>query len=379
MTENLEEKLKILRRDLHQNYAELSTKEFKTAKKIEEYLQENTNAEIFSVGKTGILALFKGKENGKNILLRADTDALPIKEINDFSHRSINPDVSHKCGHDGHTTIMLGVAELLTKNPINEGNILLLWQPAEENGMGAKAVSEDEKFQQFNIDQVFALHNLPGFPLHQILYKSGAFTANVRSLIIELNGKTSHAAEPEKGHNPALTISEILIFCDGITNNFPEKDDFFLITPIYSEFGTKDYGISAGKGELHLTIRSWSPKVFDQQVGMLLEKTKSICSKYDLKLETSWTQEFFSNQNDEKATDIIKKSATDLDLNHQELKNPFKWGEDFGLFTQNIPGAMFGIGSGENCPALHNPDYDFPDEITITASQLFYKILENAV
>lgn len=379
MSKKLFNDLKILRRDFHKNYAELSNLEFRTAQKIFDYLLENTEARIIKVGQTGVMAIFNGTKKGKTIMLRADTDALPISETNTFDHQSIDPNVSHKCGHDGHTTILLGVAELLTHNPIKKGNVILLWQPAEENGMGAKAVMEDKEFNKLKIDQVFALHNLPGIPLHKILYKSGAFTGNVKSLILKLEGRTAHAAEPEHGENPALAIAEILQFSDKITINNPSKKKFFLITPVYSEFGTKDYGISAGSGELHLTIRSWDPKWFDERVELLEKEIKKIATKYKLKVSHSWTQEFYSNQNDKEAVRIIKKSAQDLKLNHAKLKTPFKWGEDFGLFTQKIPGAMFGIGAGEDCPALHNPDYDFPDEITETAAELFYKILENAV
>ena len=379
MTPELVQKLKLQRRDFHKNYAELSTLEFKTCQKIFDYLLEYTDAKISKVGITGVMAVFKGTQKGKTIMLRADSDALPISESNNFEHKSINPLVSHKCGHDGHTTIMLGVAELLTKKPQKKGTVVLLWQPAEENGMGARAVMEDEHFKKLKIDQVFALHNLPGLPLNKIFYKKGAFTANVRSLIIKLTGRTAHAAEPEHGENPALAIAEILQFSQEITNNDPAKKKFFLITPVYSELGTKDYGISAGIGELHLTIRSWDPKWFENRVEVLRHETERICKKYGLQKDYTWTQEFFSNQNDKKAVNIIKKSAKELKLDHEKLKTPFKWGEDFGLFTQEIPGAMFGIGSGENCPALHNPDYDFPDEITETAATLFYKILQNAV
>ncbi|UUV21189.1 amidohydrolase [Paenimyroides aestuarii] len=377
--EKLAERLQKIRRDFHQNYAERSTQEFKTCKRIQEILKDYPAANVFPIGKTGVMAVFEGKGRGKTIMLRADTDALPIQETNDFAHKSIDPNVSHKCGHDGHTTILIGVAEMLQENPIEKGKIVLLWQPAEENGMGARAVLEDDKFAEIKPDQVFALHNLPGFPLHKIVYKKGAFTANVKSLIFDFNGKTAHAAEPEHGFNPAFAMAEILEKCKKMTHNEPKDENFFLITPVYADLGTKDYGISAGKASLHLTIRSWSPELFDQLTDELIREAEKICQRENLKLEISWTQEFFSNQNDEKAVEIIQNSAEELELNHQKINEPFKWGEDFGLFTQLIPGAMFGIGSGENCPALHNPDYDFPDEITLTASKLFYKILENAV
>lgn len=373
------EKYKKIRRDFHQNYAELSTQEFKTCQRIQDLLKENTTAEIIPIGKTGVMAVFEGKSKGKTIMLRADTDALPIEEINDFEHKSVHPKISHKCGHDGHTTILLGVAEMLEKNPLDKGKVILLWQPAEENGMGAQQVIDDGLIKNYQPDMAFALHNLPGFPLNQIIYKKGAFTANVKSLIFDFNGKTAHAAEPEYGHNPAFAIAKILEKCKRMTHNEPRNQNFFLITPVYADFGTKDYGISAGKGSLHLTIRSWSPKLFDEKTDELIAFAKEICQNEMLTLGISWTQEFFSNQNDDNTVAIIQKSAEELNLKHQEISAPFKWGEDFGLFTQLIPGAMFGIGSGENCPALHNPDYDFPDEITLTAFQIFYKILENAV
>lgn len=377
MHTDLEKKLSLLRKDFHKNYAERSGREFKTAEGIRAYLKAHSSAEIVALAETGTMAVYKGKHPGKTVLLRADIDALPIKESNDFDHKSVDPEVSHKCGHDGHTTILLGLMHLLENQPIDKGTILLLWQPAEENGMGAKAVTEDAFFQSLSIDAAYALHNLPGYPLQQLLYKEGAFTANVKSLIIELEGKTAHAAEPEHGQNPAYTIAQILNFIPTLVHNKPEADDFYLVTPVFMDAGTKDYGIAAGSGSLHLTIRSWSPGVFETQTKQLQEYINAVCEQAKIKVSYSWTQEFWSNQNDKSCVATIKQAGSDLGLNRQELKAPFKWGEDFGLFTQSVPGAMFGIGAGEDCPALHNPDYDYPDAITMTAAQLFYKILEN--
>lgn len=379
MTDNLSSTLQSFRHMLHRDYAERSTMEYRTAAAIRAYLEAHSQAEITQVGNTGTIAVYKGKLPGKTILLRADIDALPIQETNTFDHRSADPEVSHKCGHDGHTAIMLGVMHLLEAQPLDKGTIILLWQPAEENGMGAKAVIADPHFQQYQIDEVYALHNLPGYPLHQILYKNGAFSANVKSLIIDLEGKTAHAAEPEHGYNPAYTIAKILDFAQGLIHNVPTDDHFYLITPVYMQVGSQDYGIAAGSGTLHLTIRSWSPAIFEAQTQKLQDYIATLCAIHHITPQFSWTQEFWSNQNDPAVVATIQQSAAELGLDHHTLQAPFKWGEDFGLFTQTIPGAMFGIGSGEDCPALHNPDYDYPDEITLTAAQLFYKILENAL
>jgi len=379
MNTDLEKELSLLRKDFHKNYAERSGREFKTAERIRTYLEAHSSARIIALAETGTMAIYKGKHPGKTILLRADIDALPIKEINDFEHRSVDPEVSHKCGHDGHTTILLAVMHLLEKQPLDKGTILLLWQPAEENGMGAKAVIEAPFFQSLVIDEAYALHNLPGYPLQQLLYKEGAFTANVKSLVITLEGKTAHAAEPEHGQNPVYAIAQILTFIQTLIFNQPEADDFYLVTPVYMDAGTKDYGIAAGSASLHLTIRSWSPDVFETRTNRLRAYINAVCEQHKIKVAYSWTQEFWSNQNEKFCVANIKQAGVDLALNMQELKTPFKWGEDFGLFTQSVPGAMFGIGAGEDCPALHNPDYDYPDAITITAAHLFYKILENAL
>lgn len=367
--------LKALRKEIHQ-HPELSEFEFDTAKRIINHLREETNAKVKSVAKTGVIAIFDSGVEGPAIMLRADTDALPIVETNDFAHKSNTPGVSHKCGHDGHTVMMLGVARMLTENPIKKGKAVLLFQPAEENGMGAEGVLNDPEFLDFEFDYVFALHNIPGYPLHQIVLKENVFNANVKSMIIHLNGKTAHAAEPEKGYNPSLALAEILQYAEEITNNHPESDDFYLITPVHMNMGELAYGISAGKGELHLTIRSWDLKLFDEKCTALEKFIQETSAKYHLQAEISWTQVFFANKNDTTANDFVRKAAVTNGFNIHEKRDSFKWGEDFGLFTQKFKGAMFGLGAGENTPALHNPDYDFPDEITATGIQQFYQIIQ---
>lgn len=370
--------LKNLRREIHQ-HPEVALEEFETALRIKNYLKNHTRAHIDFVTPTGIIAIFDSGTAGKTIMLRADIDALPIQEINDFEYRSEIPGKSHKCGHDGHTVIMLGVASMLTKYPIKNGKVILLFQPAEENGKGAEAVLENPLFNNLEIDFVFALHNLPGFPKHQIVIRENNFNANVKSLIIKLNGKTAHAAEPEKGHNPALAIADIIYYCDKITNNIPASEDFFLITPIHMHMGELAYGVSAGQGELHLTIRSWGVKILDEKCSDLVEYINTVCEKYNLQRDLEWTQIFFANMNDNRAIEVIRSAANNNKSDIHEMAHPFRWGEDFGLFTQKYKGAMFGLGAGENTPALHNPDYDFPDDITGAGIQLFYQILKEVL
>lgn len=367
--------LEEIRKELHQN-PELSEQEYKTAKRILEYLKSHCRGDFSIIAETGVLAVFDSGREGKSILLRADTDALPISEINQFEYKSIVAGVSHKCGHDGHTSMMLGVARLLSIHPIEQGKVILLFQPAEENGMGAAAVLNDRNFQNYDFDYVFALHNIPGFKKNLILLKENAFNANVKSMIIRLNGKTAHAAEPEKGHNPALAIADILHYAEKETKNKPNEDDFFLITPIYIKMGEQAHGISAGDGELHLTIRSWDLKLFDTQCSKLEKFIKDSCEAYKLEVHISWTQVFYANYNNASAIEFVRKAAIQNDFEVYDMESPFKWGEDFGLFTQKHKGAMFGIGAGETTPALHNPDYDFPDDIAPTGIMQFYQIIQ---
>ena len=375
----LGKKLESVRKDLHSNYPELSGQEFKTTERIKQYLKDNTNAEIVEVGRNGILAIFKGENEGNTILLRADTDALPIQEINDFEHKSKFDNISHKCGHDGHTAIMLGMAEALSKFPITKGAVILLWQPSEENGMGAQNILSDKYFTNLKIDYVFALHNLPGYNKHEIVLKEGNFTSHVKSLVIKLVGKTAHAAEPEFGHNPALAISKIIDRCEQVTHNVPESDEFFLITPVYINLGSKSYGISAGDAEIHLTIRSWFPELFDTKCSELLSFASETANNSQLKCSFSWTQEFYANQNHKNAVEYLHKVVKEENLIHHYQSHPFKWGEDFGLFTQKYKGAMFGLGASKDTPALHNPDYDYPDDITITGIRMFMGVVKRVL
>lgn len=369
--------LQQIRRYLHR-HPEVSSHERETQKYVKSKLQEMGIENIHEVGDTGLAVYFKGRNSGKKILLRADMDALPIQEVNDFEHRSVNPGVSHKCGHDGHTTIMLGVAAHLHKEGVEKGEVALIFQPAEENGKGAYGVLNDPNFH-FQADMAFALHNLPGYPLHQVVCKEGSFTAAAKSVILKLHGKTSHAAEPEKGINPGLAIAEILKLSEDLSVKEIESKNFKLITLVHVIMGEKSYGVSAGYGEVHLTLRTWKNEVMEELENQLMQQVKKICGKRNLRLEDEWLEIFEANENDDEAFEIIKSSAGDLQYDFHLRAHPFKWGEDFGLFTKKFKGAMFGIGSGENTPALHNPDYDYPDAITETGINMFISMLKKAL
>ena len=367
-----------LRKYLHQN-PELSGFEFETAKTITAFLKKYSPDELLeNLGNgTGIIAVYHPeKEVKQTIMFRCELDALPIQEINDFEHQSVTDEVSHKCGHDGHMTVMCSLAKKLSLQKMQYTKVILLFQPAEENGEGAIAIYNDARFKELNPDKVFALHNLPGYDHHDIVVKNHTFTCAVNSIIIKLHGKTAHAGEPENGDNPALAIAEIINEFNKKIQPDPKKEKFSVLTPIFLAMGTEDYGISAGYGEVHYTFR----RAANSEMKELEQELESIAikaaNKYNLKPEISWTQRFSANENDPEAVDFVRQAAKDCSFNLIEREVPFQWGEDFGIFTEHYEGAMFGLGSGKNTPNLHNPDYDWPDEITETGAEIFYKISE---
>ncbi len=368
------EALILLRKELHKN-PEVSGKEVKTSKRIIAFLEKYAPDQIITeLGGTGIAAIYNGKKSGKKVLFRCELDALPIEEINTFEHRSVTDGVSHKCGHDGHMAILCGLATELSDNRPESGAVVLLFQPAEEDGSGAEKVFSDPKFASVKPDYVFSLHNLPGFPKNQIVVKNGTFSCAVNSMIIKLNGVTAHAGEPEKGINPAMAIAEIISQFDKMIQADIAEENYCLITPIYIKMGKKAYGVSAGAGEVHFTVRSDSNLQMQKVENTLETMAQEIAKEGKLECTISWTEGFQANENDINAANHIRKAAKENNFNLLEKDTPFTWGEDFGLFTQQYSGAMFGLGSGVNTPALHNPDYDFPDEIISTGVSIFQQI-----
>lgn len=369
------QKLTNFRHTLHKN-AEVSGNENRTAVLVENYIRDcKPTSMITQLGGTGILATWDSGAPGKSLLIRSELDALPITEVNTFNYISETDGVSHKCGHDGHSTILCAVAEYLNNNNPVSGKVHLLFQPAEETGAGAEAVLADKLFDKAEADFAVALHNLPGYPLNEVVVKENTFTAAVTSIIIYLQGKTAHAGEPENGINPALAIAQIISEGLALENNNPEDDNMSVITPVFIEMGEKAYGISAGEGEVHLTVRCWNDENLDKLCKAIESLSGDIAQKYKLKYSFEYTQTFHANINEHEITELVRRSADQNKLHKTEKTYPFKWGEDFGLFTSRFKGCMFGIGSGENCPALHNPDYDFPDELILSGSNMFIGII----
>ncbi len=362
-----------LRRTLHAQ-PELSGCEKQTAATITAFIKQLKPDELLTdIGGHGILVCFDSGVKGSVLLFRADMDALPIQEVNTFSHSSAIQGVSHKCGHDGHSTMLCGLAMRLAAERPATGKVYLLFQPAEETGEGAQKIIDDPAFD-LQPDFVFAIHNLPGYDTGCIVVKDGLFSAAVNSMIISLQGTTAHAAEPEMGVNPAIAVSKLISLAAAMNNNNPAADDFRLVTPVHIIMGEKAYGVSAGNAALHYTLRCWNNEMLKETETYLINEATKIAEEQGLVISINFTQSFFANNNDEYANNIVRKAAAANSFQVIERDFPFKWGEDFGLFTTKFKGCMFGIGAGIDHPALHNPDYDFPDVIIPVGVNSFHSI-----
>lgn len=368
-------KLIKLRHRLHA-YAEVSNQEKKTAKIIVEFLEKYKPDQIWeNVGGHGVIALFKGKEEGENIGFRADLDALHIAETIKLKYGSKIPHVSHKCGHDGHMTMVAGIAAYICQNNLAKGNVYLIFQPAEETGEGAKRISKGLQKLGIKLDYLFGLHNVAGFPKGQIRTKKGTFAAGSKGMVIKLFGRTSHAAEPEYGNSPVMAMAEISTKMSivHITNPF---SDLTMATVIHSVLGEIAFGTSPGYGEVRITLRAMQ----DEDMQKLIEFAENLVdeqtNKERLDYEISYTETFSATENTEEAFQIMRNAGEIAGLDFQELDKPFKWSEDFGQYKLQMNTGFFGIGAGENAPHLHDETYDFPDDILLSGIKMYVGLIK---
>ncbi len=360
------------RRELHA-HPETAGEERETAQRVLDVLRPLKPDEVHTgLGGHGILATFGTDVQGPQVMVRCELDALAIEEVNDFAHRSTRAGKSHKCGHDGHMAIVTALAEKLSAERPSRGRVHLLYQPAEENGAGAHAVLQDRRMHGRRFDLVLALHNLPGHPMGSVVVRAGAFTASVNSMVIKLTGRTSHAAEPEHGVNPALAVAEILQQALALQHNDPSADGLRVVTVVHINLGSPDYGISAGHAEIHLTVRCWTDGELEQLQAEIEALARAAAGRHALGVEVEYCFTFKANVNDADAAALVEQAAKATGHALVPRSHPFKWGEDFGLFTARYKGCMFGLGAGMDTPALHNPDYDFPDELIPQGAELFH-------
>lgn len=368
-----------LRHWLHA-HPEVSRNEVETAKYLRDFIESFAKPdEIVELDDAGFAVVYNGEQMGNTVMIRAELDALPIHEINDdINYRSLYDGVGHKCGHDGHMTILAGLAQTLSVRP-KTGRVVLLFQPDEETGTGAKNCALSKDFKHIEPDFVFALHNLPGFPKGEVICKTGTFASAVRYVAIKMSGKEAHSAQPETGASPAFALAELTLKTCEIQQKYSKPDAYALIVPVYNEMGVQASGVCPGYGEAHYTLRAANADSVEVMWHELWQYAQTVSIKYGLKIEFEVRESFTATANSSLAFDMIKQAAIDTGSSFNEIKNPFRWGEDFGELTQRYEGGMFGLGAGLNQPDLHNPDYDFPDDLLENGIKMFEKLTKNAL
>jgi len=365
------------RKELHR-HPEISGNEEQTASRILQWIKQYKPDEIISgIGGHGLAAVFRSGNKRPTVMFRAELDALPLKETNQFGHRSLAPQTAHLCGHDGHMTFLLGLAESLYSHKPERGAAVLLFQPAEETGTGAEKVLNDPNFEKIRPDYVFAIHNLPGFPLHQVIVSDQHFAAASTGMIIRLRGRTSHAAEPEKGRSPAMAVARIIEKLQELPAKMKNLKRFALLTIIHVKIGDVAFGTTPGDALVMATLRAFENDDLKNLSAEAGNQAALIARNEELESEITYTESFPATINHPDAVAVVRNAAGRLGSDIYKIPEPFRWTEDFGHFTSHFKGALIGLGSGKKHPALHNPDYDFPDNLIPTGVGLFREIFDD--
>ena len=364
-----------LRHILHA-HPELSGHEALTNKILNEWVKQTRPDRIIErLGGYGLAAIYKGAQPGKRIMIRGDIDALHIPEPNDLTYRSQNPEVSHKCGHDGHSTILCGLAEWLGEQRPDQGEVVLLFQPAEETGQGAQAILNDPQFEQIRPDVAYGLHNLPGFPKGEIRYKQGCFAAASFGMKLCFEGRTAHASQPETGISPSELVALLIHSLEKKREQLKAVKPLTTFIITHAVLGEETFGVAPGHAEIWLTLRSFDDRNLQLMADQIIELCRAKAKDHLLDFSFSEHEAFAATNSDNRCVKVIEQAATNLELSHGLLAEPFRWSEGFGRFGSVCPIGFFGLGSGLEQPALHDPMFDFPDDIIEIGMTMFWEII----
>ncbi len=372
--------LEEIRHYLHQ-YPELSGQETETADYIAEQLQSLAPDQLIrGLGGMGVAAIFDSGEAGKTLLFRCELDALPIQSIHDKPYRSTRTGIAHQCGHDGHMAIILGLAQAIANARPKRGRVVILFQPAEETGEGARAVVNDPQFSQIAPDESFALHNLPQQPLGEVIIRAGTFNCASRGLLIRLKGHTAHAAYPETGISPQLALAELLQAFSELPNQLKQEhgdeneQGLIMVTVVHCDMGEATFGTSPADACLMVTLRTETDAAMQLLADASVALVSATATKYHLQSRVEWSDIFDASVNDEDCVQQVIDAAEKHGHHVRVIEKPFRWSEDFGAISAVSRGAMFAFGAGEDCPQIHNPDYVFADELITQGRNIFFEI-----
>lgn len=377
MTPEVLKQLVAWRHELHQA-PEISGEEVKTAAQVADWLASFGPDEIITgLGGTGLAAVFKGLDDGPCLGVRCELDALPIPEETNLSYRSQVPGKGHLCGHDGHMTMVLGVAQFLSQNRPQRGQVVLIFQPAEETGEGAIAYRGAPRFAEISPDMVLSLHNLPGLALGEVLLPRGAANCASRGARIRLWGKTSHAAAPQDGVSPAAALAQLMTELASLGRGGELTEDFTLATVTHANMGEKTFGVAPGVAELWVTLRTATDASMAGMVTEVEERVTRACARSGLRHDITYHDVFEACRNTPEAVDVLVKSCEVGEVPLTLTDRPQAFSEDFGQFGKSAQAAMFWLGAGERHPQLHNPDYDFPDALIPIGTGIFTRAIQD--
>lgn len=367
------------RQHLHA-YPELGFNEYRTSQLVADVLSQLGMEVYTGIAETGVVGILKRGSSTRSIGLRADMDALPMKELNTFSHCSKEHGCMHACGHDGHTAMLLGAAKHLALHGDFDGCIYFIFQPAEENMGGGKKMVEEGLFERFAIDEIYGLHNMPGKPLGDFCVNDGAMMASLDIFDITLQGKGAHAAMPEKGHDPIVAAAELITSIQSIVSReiSPLEAGVVSVTQIV---GGDTYNIIPDAVLLKGTVRALSENVRVTLKHQLIERVRLISALHQMEGTIDYQERYPATVNDAICARKMREVIASTFGQDKVFENvlPIMASEDFSFMLNEKQGAYAWMGTDEEgLPTinLHNPHYDFNDHAIPIGIQFWVSLAE---
>ena len=374
-----------VRRDIHA-HPELCFQEQRTADVVAGKLTEWGIEVHRGMGTTGVVGVIKNGTGKRSIGLRADMDALPVNEANTFAHASKHPGKMHACGHDGHTAMLLAAAQHLAKHKNFDGTVVLIFQPAEEGGGGAREMIKDGLFKQFPVDAVFGLHNWPGMPVGTLAVSPGPVMASSNEFKITIRGKGCHAALPHNGIDPVPIACEMVqAFQTIVSRNLKPIDAGVIsVTMIHAGDATN---VVANSCELQGTVRTFTVEMLDLIERRMRTIAEHVSAAHEATCEFAFVRNYPPTINHPKEAEFTRSVLAEIvGADNVLAQEPTMGSEDFSYMLLEKPGTYFFIANGEGqhremghgggpC-TLHNPSYDFNDDLIPLGGTVWVRMVE---
>lgn len=374
--EDMELQLSEWRQDLHA-HPELGFEEHRTSDFVASKLEEFGVEVHREIGKTGVVGVLRQGNETRSIGLRADMDALPISETNEFSHKSKNSGKMHACGHDGHTVMLLAAAKYLAESRSFSGQVNFIFQPAEEGLGGAKAMIDDGLFDKFPCDRVYAMHNGPGIAVGKFASVPGIRTAAGAFFDIKVIGKGGHGAFPQFAIDPITIAAEIIGAIQTIISRTTSPNDSAVLSITKVHAGDA-YNVIPESAMLSGTVRTFAIDKMQEIERQMISISEGISKAHGGTALVEFNTLFLPVLNEEEATDLATEVCRDM-VGQDNVTTTGSAGtgsEDFSFMSNEVPGCYVIIGNGEDSNALHNPNFDFNDEALVYGGSFFARVIE---